>query len=108
MYAGDLDLLSESASGLQASLSKLQEYCTTRKLTLNPSKTKVIIFNKSGRLLNTTPFYYNQNVIEVRNRYCYLGIEFSASGVFTSAIDKGRIKLTRLYLNYVNIPLTIV
>ena len=51
MYADDLVILSESATGLQANLGKLQSFCDDWCLTININKTKVMVFNKAGRLV---------------------------------------------------------
>jgi hypothetical protein len=53
MYADDIILLSKSAKGLQEKLDihVLNTYCKDWCLTVNTSKTKILIFNKAGRLL---------------------------------------------------------
>ena len=51
LYADDIILLSESAKGLQKSLDILKTYCDKWNLKVNIGKTKVIVFNKSGRIL---------------------------------------------------------
>ena len=85
MYADDLILMSESASGVQHSLSVLAQYCRKWCLTVNTSKTKVIIFNKGGKLIKNIGFQYNQEVINVVKSYTYLGIVFIPSGKFSEA-----------------------
>ena len=52
MYAADVILISESERGLQNCLKKLEDYCDMWCLDININKTKTIIFNKSGKLLN--------------------------------------------------------
>ena len=64
LYADDLVMLSESESGLQASLDILAEYCQKWQLTVNLSKSKVIIFNKSGKLINKE-FMYNKSKLDI-------------------------------------------
>ena len=44
LYADDLILMSESASGLQKQLDALASFCEQRQLTVNLSKTKVVVF----------------------------------------------------------------
>ena len=44
LYADDLILMSESASGLQKQLDALASFCERRVLTVNLSKTKVMVF----------------------------------------------------------------
>jgi hypothetical protein len=51
MYAEDIILLSKSAKGLQKKLDILNTYCKDWCLTVNTSKTKILIFNNVGRLL---------------------------------------------------------
>ena len=84
MYADDLILLSQSETGLQKCLDKLENYCELWCLDINIDKTKIIVFNKSGRVLPYS-FHINGNCIENVKTYKYLGIIFSASGTFTHA-----------------------
>jgi hypothetical protein len=51
MYADDIILLSSTAEGLQAKLDILDSYCNDWCLTVNPTKTKILVFNKAGRHL---------------------------------------------------------
>ena len=55
MYADDLVLMSASKEGLQKCLDYLNIYCKKWKLKVNTDKTKILIFNKSGRLIKA-PF----------------------------------------------------
>ena len=50
MHADDLVLMSASKEGLQKCLDDLNIYCKKWKLKVNTDKTKILIFNKSGRL----------------------------------------------------------
>ena len=86
MYADDIVLLSKTAKGLQLLLHKLEDFCIKRNLKVNIDKTKIIIFNKSGRVLKGYNFFYGNNLIEHANEYKYLGIYFKSSGVFTQGI----------------------
>ena len=49
LYADDFLLLSESADGLQNCMNKVDNYCLNWGLEINYDKSKVMIFNKSGR-----------------------------------------------------------
>ena len=51
MFADDAVLISESAEGLQHALDKIKEFSDKLLLKINTEKTKVMIFNKSGKLL---------------------------------------------------------
>lgn len=87
MYADDVILISESANGLQNCLNKLSDYCETWNLCINIDKTKVMIFNKSGKVIRKYIFRYNDHVLEITNKYKYLGILFKPSGSFTKATE---------------------
>ena len=82
MYADDLVIVSESATGLQNSLTLLQEYCIKWNLNININKTKCMVFNKSSRLINKHKFTIGNQLLENVKLYRYLGIEFTLSGSF--------------------------
>ena len=50
-YADDMAILSMFSVGLQNSLNKLYTYCNKWGLKVSTTKTKVAVFNTSGRLL---------------------------------------------------------
>ena len=85
MYADDVILLSSSAAGLQQKLDLLQTFCEDWCLSINIEKTKILIFNKAGSLINDHKFNIFGNAISCTNTYKYLGVLFSASGTFTPA-----------------------
>jgi hypothetical protein len=95
LYADDIDLLSDSAKGLQKSLNILKIYCDKWNLKVNIGKTKAIVFNKSGRTLKGFSFLYEDEPISLTNEYKYLGILFMPSGTFSDAIDYLSKKLVR-------------
>ena len=82
-----LILLSESAKGLQKSLDILKTYCDKWNLKINIGKTKVIVFNKSGRILKGFHFLYDDEPISLTNESKYLGILFKPAGTSSDAID---------------------
>ena len=101
-YADDLVLVSESESGLQKTLSKLEEYCNIWGLKVNISKTKVIVFNKTfSARVKKLYFEIDKKKIEITNTYCYLGVDISNTGSFlnatTSLYKKGLRALYSLY-----------
>ena len=59
MFADDLVIMSETPTGLQSALSKLQKYTEDWNLTININKTKVIIFNKGGHKISKLKFLVN-------------------------------------------------
>ena len=84
MFADDVVLLYTSEKGLQNCLHKLEKYCDNWSLDINVEKTKVLIFNKNGKLYKT-PFLFQNKIINCVQSYRYLGIIFTTSGTFTPA-----------------------
>ena len=56
-------------------------------LQLSSKKTKVLIFNKSGKVLKGYSFLINGAQLEVTDTYQYLGIKLRPSGSFTAATE---------------------
>ena len=50
LYADNIVIFANSAEQLQESLNMLSDYCRKWKLTVNVSKTKVMVFRKGGLL----------------------------------------------------------
>ena len=80
LYADDIVLFAKTAEELQKSLDILEEYCDRWKLTVNKSKTKIVIFRKGGRLPANLQFNYKGSKIDTVNKFCYLGIVFTSGG----------------------------
>ena len=86
LYADDLIIMSEKACGLQEALKKLNTYCQKWNLEINVEKTKIMIFNKSGKLMKKHKFTINNTQIDITDSYKYLGTIFKPSGTFTAAV----------------------
>ena len=97
LYADDMALLSLSSDGLQNSLNKLYTYCNKWKLEVSTIKTKVMVFNSSGRLLKGYRFYYNGISLEQVKEFKYLGTIFSASGSHQLPKEKLRKQTNKAY-----------
>jgi hypothetical protein len=114
LYADDIAVLSESKEDLQMGLNVMHDYANTWKLTVNTSKTKVMVFHK-GRLPSGLKFMYGDNELEIVNTFTYLGHVFSTGGSFASMqqylVDKARksIFVLEKYIRpFVNLPLFFV
>lgn len=81
LYADDTVLMSESKDDLQYMLNNFCVFCKQWKLSVNVSKTKVVIFSK-GRLPKNVSFNMDGKNIEIVNAFKYLGVFFSRSGSF--------------------------
>ena len=82
LYADDIVLFAESAESLHNSLNILEGYCDRWKLTVNSTKTKVIIFRKGGRLPQNVRVTYTNEEIEIVHKFKYLGVLFSAGSSY--------------------------
>ena len=87
LYADDTIILAESAEDLQKALNSLYTYCQTWHLTVNASKTKVVIFSR-GKTRKIPLFKFGDDSVAVCDDYTYLGIVFNYNGKFNKAISK--------------------
>ena len=85
LYADDIVIFANSAEELQQSLDVLLNYCNRWKLTVNVSKTKVMVFRKGGMLPRNMAFFYNGERIEIVKEFKYLGMVFTTGGAFSEA-----------------------
>ena len=72
MYADDIVLLSSSREALQNRLDSLGMFCKDWCLDVNICKTKILIFNKTGKLLKND-FIFDNEPLECVKHYRYLG-----------------------------------
>ena len=70
-------LLTSTAKGLQRQIDALDSVCDLQQLTINLSKTKVMIFNASKKALVGIHFYFIGEEIEIATSYIYLGVQFT-------------------------------
>ena len=80
-------LLSESSADLQNMLNILHSYCQKWQLTVNTTKTKIVVFSR-GKIRNLPKLSYGEETIEVVSSYNYLGVLFNYDGKFGRSIKK--------------------
>ena len=81
-------------------LDVLFEYCNDWGLTVNTSKTVIVVFNKSGRQLKESKtFKLGNTVIPSTREYCYIGVTFSLNGSLKMAQEKLKQKALRSYFS---------
>ena len=109
-HADDIVIFSETAEGLQNGLYILHDYCQRWKLTVNPNKSKTLIFRKDGRLPQNVQFYYGDIVLDITSKITYLGIVFTTGGSFSESsstlsgqAEKAILALNRYINKFVNI-----
>ena len=95
MYADDLLILSETGQGLICSLHKLKRYSDKWGLTISEKKTKIMIFNKTGKFEKLTLKMYNLT-IKSCSEYNYLGTTFQPS---ISLLEKPSSNLSKKHVN---------
>ena len=91
LYADDLVLLSNTKEGLQQKLNELTEFADQKDLTVSISKSKVMIFNKTGRKIKEH-FTIKNDKLEIVNTFTYLGVEIMNNGSFTLGVKNLAIK----------------
>lgn len=83
LYADDTALMADSPFELQNCLNAFFSYCKAWKLDINTSKTKIVIFG--ARKIPNIDFKIGNDIIEIVDKYKYLGVLFSQSGSFLNA-----------------------
>ena len=71
-WADDIVIFSENENGLRAMIKVLDQYATENKLEISTDKTKIMICNKTGRLMSRLFFINGFQIVCVRC-YKYLG-----------------------------------
>lgn len=89
LWADDLVLLALTKKSLQKLIDTVFNYCTYWGLTVNISKTAIVIFNTAARQLKEChEFVYGEIKVPSAKTYCYLGIVFNLNGSFKTAQDQ--------------------
>ena len=86
LYADDTIIMADSPDDLQATLNGLYDYCKAWSLSVNISKTKVVIFSK-GKVRRFPKFYLGKEEVDVAYDYVNLGVTFNYNGTFTKAME---------------------
>ena len=83
LYADDTIILAESPVELQKALDGMNEYCQLNKLTVNVSKTKIIVFSR-GKVRNVPVFMFGDEILERTDNYKYLGVTLNYNSSFVT------------------------
>ena len=104
LWADDLLLFSKTPSGLQNSINKMQSFYDSLGLTVNIKKTKVMIFNRRGVVLDKKYIFSLKGInLEITGEYQYLGLKLKPSGTFSLAVQELNDKATRAWYGISNI-----
>ena len=96
IWADDLLILSETGSGLNNMLKNLKDYSDRNMMQVNLDKTKCMIFNKTGRLMQRS-FYYDNAKLEMVREYKYLGFLVTPSFNICTALSDLKDRGLRAY-----------
>lgn len=88
LFADDIVLLSSTPTGLQNQLNNLENASKKLGLEVNLEKTKVMVFRKGGFLANCERWFYDGKLLEVVNRYKYLGFMLTTKLSDVSACEE--------------------
>ena len=83
----NLLVFAESPSDMQVALDAVGAYCNKWGLTINNSKTKVLIFSR-GKVLKSFNFKIGNLDIGTCSEYSYLGVLFNFNGKLNKAITE--------------------
>ena len=101
LYADDLVILSRSKQGLNNCLKNLETFNSKWLLEVNLKKTKVMVFQKTGRKTKNISFFINNHPLEIVQEYSYLGVKINTSGNFNlcqkTLAEKGLNALYKIY-----------
>lgn len=94
LFADDICLLSTTPVGLQNQIDNLEKASSSLGLSVNLSKTKIMIFRKGGHLSKKEKWFFKGQEIEVVNSYKYLGFTLTTKLSFDIALEEfaGRAK----------------
>ena len=84
LYADATVHFANSVTDMQTALNIFENYCNKWNLSVNVSKTKIIVFT-NGKFSDKIHFTYGSQELEISNEYKYLGMVLSKSGSFLAA-----------------------
>ncbi|UYV75015.1 hypothetical protein LAZ67_12002100 [Cordylochernes scorpioides] len=87
MYADDIAIIGESRINLQKKINILKEYLGVHYMTLNESKSKVMVFRNGGKPSREDRWYWNGKPLMVTRRYNYLGYPLVSTTKITQAAN---------------------
>ena len=84
-YADDIAEGSDSVITLQSLINMTSGFCLRKKMQVNLSKTKIIVFRNGGFLRNYEKWYFHGQPIEVVSAYKYMGLTVTPKLIWTRA-----------------------
>ena len=87
LYADNAVIFAESPEQLQLALDAMLRYCNLWKLSVNTSKTKIVIFSR-GKTRNLPEFSFNNFKLDIVEDFTYLGVQFNYNGKFNKNLKR--------------------
>ena len=87
LYADDLVIISPTIKGLQDKLNNLAQFAKDKDLSINTKKSKTMVFNKGGKLIDEH-FSIDGTALETVRSYTYLGIDIPSNGSFNPGMNQ--------------------
>ena len=87
LYADDTIVFAESELELQRALNAVFDYCKKWNLTVNTSKTKIVVFSR-GKVKKCRDFKFGNDMIEIVDDFNYLGIKCNYNNKTKKSIRK--------------------
>ena len=104
LWADDLLLVSQTATGLQNCIDKMSDFYKGLELKINIKKTKVMIFNKRGIKMDKKFSFSIKNArLEITDQYQYLGLKLRPSGSMNLAVQELCDKASRAWFGISNL-----
>jgi hypothetical protein len=98
MYADDVVILADHPIILQDMIRNLEKYCSNWGMTVNLSKSKILVFRNGGLLSQHEKWVFNGAPIDIVGRYEYLEVLFTPKVSYTQHIQE-RSKKAKRYVN---------
>lgn len=95
LFADDIVLFAETPQQLKQKIKIADSFFKNRGLTVNTSKTKVMVFSKrkSNKFNKTLAFKWGDEELEIVNSYKYLGVTFTSNCSFGLHMKETQIKV---------------
>ena len=87
MYADDIAIFADTIGGLQRKINILQDYCNEWSLSVNLSKTQVVVFKNGGTVSRNEKWYFQNQKIETVSYYKYLGVTMSCRNKWSRNVE---------------------
>ena len=100
-WADDIVMVTENENTLRKMPKTLEEYANENKLVTNTDKTKIMIFNKTGKLMRSA-FRINGIQLENVRSSKYLGFLLTPSGEISSGLNDLRDRALKAFMKLTN------